>query len=571
MVAPVLGLPALLQAIATIGVGGAIGYKAQKDLQPVIKQLKASPEDMDSSELRMLRALLMPNQAIASELKDMTTSKSVGTTGEGAVIGPRAEDIEQVQEEIKEVSKPPVTKTPVEPITTETFPDEPQIKQDPPVQPEVDLDTKETFPADTSIDPAPVFYSKAIEGGKQIRDITAGVSAQKEQVPELLEQGKLAMPIKKFFEDDNQVVNYKIGDTIGKYGQDVERSLDIEANVKKDFNIDKFSEVIKDRAKEFNQDAVFVAESVSPDFEGANIGIDLDFGSNLKMQDAINVSNAISRVAEIDGFTFKIKNFDSSNSSLYLPQTPKDQELTKKTLKKYPLTEDIRQAGFIMPDGKMLNFNLRGGNLRDTEHRRVGFLVKEDYDGQDFGPMYDWMIRTGGVRVTGNKNRLFAELVGKPTPTQINKIVEEYNTNRDQYDSMIIAVTIPGVGGQGQLAPRQDFGNVTGLNTMFANDLRKATFRLPSENFYEVNGEEANASDILRRIKSADVVGKTFTGVRQLNIPEFSNISAKEAFDKITNLNNNFEEIKESMLIETLDKPKVKFYNTKVFTKGKDY
>ena len=51
------------------------------------------------------------------------------------------------------------------------------------------------------------------------------------------------------------------------------------------------------------------------------------------MQDAINVSNAISRVAEIDGFTFKIKNFDSSNSSLYLPQTPKDQELTKETLK----------------------------------------------------------------------------------------------------------------------------------------------------------------------------------------------------------------------------------------------
>ena len=31
--AVILGLPALLQAIATIGVGGAIGYKAQKDLK----------------------------------------------------------------------------------------------------------------------------------------------------------------------------------------------------------------------------------------------------------------------------------------------------------------------------------------------------------------------------------------------------------------------------------------------------------------------------------------------------------------------------------------------------------
>ena len=52
MVAPVLGLPALLKAIATIGVGGAVGYKAQKDLQPLIKKLKASPEDMDSSDLK---------------------------------------------------------------------------------------------------------------------------------------------------------------------------------------------------------------------------------------------------------------------------------------------------------------------------------------------------------------------------------------------------------------------------------------------------------------------------------------------------------------------------------------
>ena len=146
MVAPVLGLPALLKTLGTLTIGGAAGYKAQKDLQPFIKELKASPEDMDSSELKMLRALLLPNQAIASELKDMITSKSVGTTGEGTVIGPRAEDIEQVQEEIKEVSKPPVTKTPVKPITTEIFPEEPPIKQDPPVQPDIDLDTKETTP-----------------------------------------------------------------------------------------------------------------------------------------------------------------------------------------------------------------------------------------------------------------------------------------------------------------------------------------------------------------------------------------------------------------------------------------
>lgn len=808
MPAPLLGLPALLQTIATVGVGGAIGYKAQKDLQPYIKELKKSPEDMDTPQLKMLRALLLPNQALASELKDMTTSKSVGLTGEGQVFGPRAEDIEREQEQIKQVLKPGVSKPAVEPITKETFPAEPQQKPEPPIQPEIQLEKKETFPdlseeinipiiynmkdnkpqykypteeeikeyineenefwkqnaqrakenypefsaenmpqlveadkhfgaaaysfqnfddskliymspdeylsltkkfrpvegkeqlgskmnvknlenilreggelaniptlyikkpfegLDTfevvgqegnhrakafknlGYDKIPVvvegytrddkqktknvfptsivsfsnynkekeeyeqydsvqtkptdFYNvltkeklfstpeapaimgtKAIpeappligvtsqEGGKVIKDITAGVSAQKgDAVPSLLEQSKLAMPIKKFFEEDDQVVNYKIGDTVGAYGKDVERSLDIEANVKPNFNIDKFADVVKQRAKAFDQDAVFVAETVPKDSEGANVGFDIDFGSDLKMREALSVGNSISRIAELDGFTFKIKNLDTSGTSLYLPQTEKDLALIDKTLKRYPLTEDIRKAGFILPDGKMLNFSLRGGNERDTEHRRVGFMVQEGYDGQDFGPMYDWMMRTGGVRVTGNQNRLFAELAGKPTTTQINKIVEEYNNNRDKYDSMIIAVTIPGEGGQGTLAPRQDFGRDTGLNTMFANDLRKATFRLPAENFYEVTGENANASDIMRKLQSADVVGKTFTGIRQLNIPEFSNISAEEAFNKVGNLYKNMQEIIDSTNIKTLDKPKVKFYKTKVFTKGKDY
>lgn len=582
MPAPLLGLPALLQTIATIGVGGAVGYKAQKDLQPYIKQLKSSPKDMDTNELRMLRALLLPNQAIAAEAKDLISKSAPGLTGEGITIGPKAEDIEKVQEEIKQVTKPPITSTPIKPITTETFPAEPQQKPEPPVQPEIDIETKEEFPATTET--KPIIYekqkdeetaligTKAIEGGKQIKDITAGVSAQKgDTVPSLLEQSKLAIPIKKFFEEDDQVVNYKIGDTVGAYGRDVERSLDIEANVKPDFNIDKFADVIKQRAKAFDQDAVFVAETVSKDSEGANVGFDIDFGSDLKMKEALSVGNSISRIAELDGFTFKIKNLDTSGTSLYLPQTEKDLALIDKTLKRYPLTEDIRKAGFIMPDGKMLNFSLRGGSVRDTEHRRVGFMVKEDYDGQAFGPMYDWMMRTGGMRITGNQNRLFAELAGKPTTTQINKIVEEYNNNRDKYDSMIIGVTIPGEDQNSMIAPRTAFGEDTGLGTILANNLKNSPLRLPAENFYEVTGENANASDIMRKLQSADVVGKTFTGIRQLNIPEFSNISPEEAFNKVGNLYKNMQEIIDSTNIKTLDKPKVKFYKTKVFTKGKDY
>ena len=577
MPAPLLGLPALLQTIATIGVGGAVGYKAQKDLQPYIKQLKSSPEDMDTPQLKMLRALLLPNQAIAAEAKDLISKSAPGLTGEGITIGPKAEDIEKVQEEIKQVTKPPITSTPIKPITTETFPAEPQQKPEPPVQPEVDIETKEEFPATTET--KPIIYekqkdeetaligTKAIEGGKQIKDITAGISAQKETVPGILEQSKLAIPIKKFFEEDDQVVNYKIGDTVGAYGDMVERSLDIEANVKPDFNLDKFGDVVKQRAKAFDQDAAFVAESVPSDFEGANVGFELDFGSNLKMQDALNFANLLSETATVDGFTFKVKNLDSSGASIYLPQTEKDLELIEKTLKRFGTTEDIGKAGFIMPDGKMLNFSMRGGNFRDTEHRRVGFLTKEGYNGVDFGPMYDWMLRTGGVRVTGNANRLYAELAGKPNSTQIKKITDEYNQNRDKYDSLIISLAIPG---------EEDFGR-GGFGTEqfdvrgFGDNLKNQELRLPNEAFYEISGERADPGKILNKLKGADVVGKTFTGLRQLNIPEFSDLSNEKARERIKIIYDNINNLSEQSGLKMLDKPNVKFYNTKVYTKGKDY
>jgi hypothetical protein len=577
MPAPLLGLPALLQAIATISVGGAIGYKAQKDLQPYIKELKKSPEDMDTPQLKMLRALLLPNQALASELKDMTTSKSVGLTGEGQVFGPRAEDIEREQEQIKQVLKPGVSKPAVEPITKETFPAEPEQKPEPPIQPEIELKNKEEFPAITENKPiifeqrkdeeTALIGTKAIEGGKEVKDITAGVSAQKDVVPSLLEQSNLAMPIKKFFEEDDQVVNYKIGDTVGAYGDMVERSLDIEANVKQDFNIDKFGEVIKQRAKAFDQDAAFVAESVPSDFEGANVGFELDFGSNLKMQDALNFANLLSETATVDGFTFKVKNLDSSGASIYLPQTEKDLELIEKSLKRFGTTDDIGKAGFIMPDGKMLNFSMRGGNFRDTEHRRVGFLTQEGYNGIDFGPMYDWMLKTGGIRVTGNANRLFAEVAGKPNATQIKKITDEYNQNRKKYDSLIISLAVPG---------EEDFGK-GGFGTEqfdvrgYGDNLKNQELRLPNEAFYEISGERADPGKIMNKLKAADIVGKTFTGLRQLNIPEFSDLSNEKARERIKIIQNNIADISEQSGLKMLDKPNVKFYNTKVYKKGKDY
>ena len=402
-----------------------------------------------------------------------------------------------------------------------------------------------------------IIGTTAQEGGKQIRDITAGFSIQKDIVPSLLEQGKAAIPMKNFFEKDNNVVNYKIGDTIGAYGGDVERSLDIEANVKSNFNFDNFADVIKQGAKEYNQDAVFIAES-APVEKSNTVGFSIDFGSNLNISDALEVSKRISDTAKLDGFTFKIKNLDTSGASIYLPQE-KDLEMTKKVIDKFKPTDQINLAGFMMPDGRMLNFSI-SGNVRDTEHRRIGLVTHPGSDGISFGPMYDFMNKTGAIRLAGNTNRLYAEISGKPSTTQIRKIAEEYNKNRNKYDSLTIALAIP-----------KTEGALGGVKPEKAIDLNKMNYRLPNEAFIEINGTEANANDILKKFQAADVMGKTFTGIRQINIPEFSNVSDQEAMEKIINLGNNMSKIIEETGIKTLDKPKSNTYNMKLFQKGKDY
>ena len=278
----------------------------------------------------MLRALLLPTQAIASEVKDLTSKSVPKSTGDGLVFGPDADQIEKEKKDLEIILKPPTrAPEPVKPVI-EIFPGDPIEAPEIPTTKQPEIQTTEGFPdLSEELNKPQIFEQKeskgimgtnSQEGGKIIKDVTAGVSAQEDTVPSLLEQGQLAKPIKDFFNENDQVVNYKIGDTIGAYGGTVERSLDIEAN------------------------------------------------------DALNISNQLSETAQLDGFTFKVKNLDTSGSSIYLPQNIIDAELTEKAIKSYGLTDEINKAGFIMPDGKMLNFS-RNGKVRDTEHRRVNLTM----------------------------------------------------------------------------------------------------------------------------------------------------------------------------------------------------
>ena len=73
------------------------------------------------------------------------------------------------------------------------------------------------------------------------------------------------------------------------------------------------------------------------------------------------------------------------------------------------------------------------------------------------------------------------------------------------------------------------------------------------------------------KFKATDIVGKTFTGLRQINIPEFSNLSNEVARKKLEAIQQNIEGLSETSGLKKLDNPKIKFYNTKLYIKGKDY
>ena len=101
---------------------------------------------MGNSELKMLRALLLPNQALASEVKDLTSKSVPKLTGDGQEFGPDADQIEKERKDLEIILKPP-TKAP-EPIKPyiEIFPGDPVEPQQIPTTEKPEIQTKETFP-----------------------------------------------------------------------------------------------------------------------------------------------------------------------------------------------------------------------------------------------------------------------------------------------------------------------------------------------------------------------------------------------------------------------------------------
>jgi hypothetical protein len=146
---------------------------------------------------------------------------------------------------------------------------------------------------------------------KGIKRIVSGISRQKGDVlPNIKQQIELAEPLIKSFKKDKNVLNFKVDDSFGKF-QSLERSLDVEAIVTKNYEKKKLFKTAVNLAAKHNQDSVFVSEQVLGKTKKANPAIQINFDVAKSLDEANAIAEAITKVApEIQGFTFKTKLLD---------------------------------------------------------------------------------------------------------------------------------------------------------------------------------------------------------------------------------------------------------------------
>lgn len=102
-----------------------------------------------------------------------------------------------------------------------------------------------------------------------------------------------------------------------------------------------------------------------------------------------------------------------------------DQTLIDNAKDTFGVTDDIREAGYVLPDGTMLDFSGRHWGLDDSEargQRQVDHIDISEADGiqnATGNEMYDFMAQTGAMRVSMADGNSVASIARPPTAQQL--------------------------------------------------------------------------------------------------------------------------------------------------------
>lgn len=102
-----------------------------------------------------------------------------------------------------------------------------------------------------------------------------------------------------------------------------------------------------------------------------------------------------------------------------------DEALIDNAKETFGITDDIREAGYVLPDGTMLDFSGRHWGLDDSEargQRQVDHIDIGETDGikdATGNEMYDFMAQTGAMRVSMADGNSVASIAREPTAQQL--------------------------------------------------------------------------------------------------------------------------------------------------------
>ena len=107
---------------------------------------------------------------------------------------------------------------------------------------------------------------------------------------------------------------------------------------------------------------------------------------------------------------------------------PSKEEYVELAVKEFGTTYEPLEAGFVLPDGTMLDFSGKkqggSGGTRAYDHRQIGasFEDFDDLPGYTEG-MQDFMVNTGALRISVNRDTLNVNYIGSLTDKQKDMIM----------------------------------------------------------------------------------------------------------------------------------------------------
>ena len=116
-------------------------------------------------------------------------------------------------------------------------------------------------------------------------------------------------------------------------------------------------------------------------------------------------------------------------------------------VKHFGITENLDQAGYILPDGRLLNMGEQG--MRSMDHRQIGHVIPDrivspESDGSKFMLAF---MKMGAVRMHTGRSDFMFDFGSRPTRAQLERI-EDIALGHPKY---LIVVGAPG-------KPKKEFG-----------------------------------------------------------------------------------------------------------------